>query len=285
MFQSRTAVLFALILGGCISLGHAQKNAAEEKKEAERIKQAEQAFNKAKSEFSAAEKKFKAAFNDWKAAEQRVTKAKLAITRARADTEVNLEDSTGLPGAVKAYETAKKRFAEISAPLRTQFQQSPAYSEAKSQAEKALSDRENLRNETGLQGGDLTQRIGELNKLIHAPEELEQAAVLQNTSANQAYEQMIQSQKAAAVIREKIKDRIDNEPLVKNAQAEIQDAIRDEQAAQRSAGAARSAALKEYQQAAQAQKHLNDAKLADRRDDAKDKNKNNKNKNNKGKKK
>lgn len=275
MPHPRTFSIAALLFSLLVSLGYAQKNAAEEKKEAERIKQAEQAFNKAKSEFSAAEKKFKAAVQDHRAAEQRVTKAKSAIDRARDAAEDKLEDSTGLPKAVKAYDAAKQEFAKISAPLRAEFQRSSAYAAAKAKADEATTDKENLRNEVGLVGGELTQRIGELHKLIHAPEELEQAAVMQNTGAKKAYEQMIQAQKDAAAIREKIKDRIDNEPNVKKAQAEIADAMKDEQAAERAAGAARSAALREQQQALAAQKHLADAKAADKRDDAQDKKKNN----------
>lgn len=274
-------ILFSMLILGCsLTLGFAQKNAAEEKKEAERIRNAEQAFNKAKSDFNAAEKKFKAAAQEWKAAEVRVTKAKAAIDRARDAAEEKLEDSTGLPKAIKTYEAAKKSFAEIATPLRSEFQRSAAYTAAKAQAEEALAAKENLRNEVGLVGGELTQRIGELNKLIHAPEELEQAAVLQNVAAKKAYEHMLQAQKDAAAIRERIKDRIDNEPGVKKAQAEIADAMRDEQAAERAAGAARAAAVKEQQQALQAQKHLNDVKAADRKDDANDKKKKN---NNKGK--
>lgn len=277
---SRLILFSMLILGSSLTLGFAQKNAAEEKKEAERIRNAEQAFNKAKSDFNAAEKKFKAAAQEWKAAEVRVTKAKAAIDRARDAAEEKLEDSTGLPKAIKTYEAAKKSFAEIAAPLRSEFQRSAAYTTAKAQAEEALAAKENLRNEVGLVGGELTQRIGELNKLIHAPEELEQAAVLQNVAAKKAYEHMLQAQKDAAAIRERIKDRIDNEPGVKKAQAEIADAMRDEQAAERAAGAARAAAVKEQQQALQAQKHLNDVRAADRKDDANDKKKKN---NNKGK--
>lgn len=283
MPRGRTILLFTLLLCGFVSLGYAQKNAAEEKKEAERIKQAEQALNKAKSEFSAAEKKFKAAAQDWKAAEVRVTKAKAAIDRVRDAAEEKLEDSTGLPKAIKAYDAAKKSFAEVAAPLRAEFQRSTAYMAAKAQADEALAAKENLRNEVGLVGGELTQRIGELNKLIHAPEDLEQAAVLQNTAAKKAYDKMLDAQKDAAAIREKIKDRIDNEPGVKKAMAEIQDAIKDEQAAERAAGAARAAAVREQQQVAQAQKHVNDAKLADRKDDANDNKKKNNNKNNKKK--
>ena len=132
----------------------------------------------------------------------------------------------------------------------------------------------------------MTQRIGELNQLVRGPAEMEQSEVLKDAAAKQAYELMLKTQKDAAAIREKIKDRIDNEPNVKKAVAELQAAIKDEQVAERAAGAARSAALKEQQQAASAQKHLNDAKLADRRDDAKDKSKNDKNnKNNKNNKK
>lgn len=281
MLSQRTFLLLALIFVGLISLTHAQKNAAEEKKEAERIKQAEQTFNKAKDQFQAAEKKFKAAVQAHRAAEQRVVKAKSAIDRARDAAEEKLEESTGLPRAVKAYETAKKAFAEAAAPLRTQFQQSSAFQEAKAKAEEALAARENLRNEVVLEGGALTQRIGELNKLIHAPEALEQAAVMQNSGAKKAYEKMLDAQKEAAAIREKIKDRIDNEAGVKKAQAEIQDAMRDEQQAERAAASARSAAVKEQQQALQAQKHLADARAADKRDDANDKKKGS----NKGKKK
>jgi len=284
MSRMRTISTFALLLCGLVSLGYAQKNAAEEKKEAERIKQAEQAFNKAKDQFQAAEKKFKAAAQDHRAAEARVTKAKAAIDRARDAAEEKLEDSTGLPKAIKAYEAAKKHFAEIAAPLRAEFQRSPAYQTAKAAADQALADKENLRNEVGLMGGELTQRIGELNKLIHAPEELEQAAVLQNTAAKKAYEKMLDAQKDAAAIREKIKDRIDNEPGVKKAMAEIADAMREEQAAERAAAAARSAAVKEQHQAQAAQKHLADARAADKRDDAQDNKKKNNN-NNKGKKK
>ena len=98
--------------------------------------------------------------------------------------------------------------------------------------------------------------------------------MVENSAGKKAYEQMLAAQKEAAAIREKIKDRIDNEPNVKKAQAEITDALKDEQQAERAAGSARSAALKEQQQVAQAQKHLNDAKAADRRDDAQDKKKN-----------
>ncbi len=282
MPYTRILMLTALIFGSWFTLANAQKNPAEEKKEAERIKQAEQALNKARSEFSGAEKKFKTAAQVWKAAEVRVTKAKAAIDRARDAAEEKLEDSTGLPKAVKAYEAAKKAFAETAAPLRTEFQRSAGYTAAKAQADEALAAKEDLRNEVGLQGGELTQRISELNKLIHAPEELEQATVMQNTAAKKAYDKMLEAQKDAAAIREKIKDRIDNEPGVKKAVAEIADAIKDEQAAERAAGAARSAALREQQQVAQAQKHLNDAKSADRKDDANDKNKD-KNKNNKKK--
>jgi hypothetical protein len=278
MPYSRLLFLSVLILGSWISLGHAQKNAAEEKREAEKIKAAEQALNKARSEFTAAEKKFKAAAQDWHAAEQRVVKAKSGIDRVRTTAEDKLEDSTGLPKAVKAYEAAKQEFAKVSAPIRAEFQRSAVYRTAKAKAEEAARDKENLRNEVGLQGGELTQRLGELNKLIHAPEELEQAAVLQNKAAKQSYEQMQQAQKDAAAIREKIKDRIDNEPNVKRAMAEIADSIRDEQAAERAAGAVRAVALREQQQVNTAQKHLNDAKAADRRDDANDKKKNNNNK-------
>lgn len=286
MIRKRTFLVLMLIFGGLMSLGHAQKNAAEEKKEAERIKQAEQAFTKAKAQFSAAENKFKAATKDWKEAEQRVIKSKAAIDRARAAAEDKLEDSTGLPKAVRAYEAAKKEFADISTPLRAEFQRSAAYTAAKAAADQALADRENLRNEVGLEGSELTQRIGELNKLIHAPQELEQAAIMQNTAAKKAYDKMIESQKEAAAIRDKIKDRIDNEPGVKKAQAEIADSIKDEQAAERAAAAARSAAGKEKNQALQAQKHLADVKAADRKDDANDnKKKNNNNKGNNNKKK
>jgi hypothetical protein len=280
MRRNRIILLVALLFGGLISLTHAQKNAAEEKKEAERIKQAEQAFNKAKDQFQAAEKKFKAAAQAHRAAEQRVLKAKSAIDGARDAAEEKLEDSTGLPQAVKAYEAAKKSFAEIAAPLRTEFQSSPAYAAAKAKADEATAEKENLRNEVGLTGGDLTQRIGELHKLIHAPEELEQAAVMQNTAAKKAHEKMLDTQKEAAAIREKIKDRIDNEPGVKKAQAEIADALRGEQAAEREAIAARNTAVREQQQALAAQKHLAAARAANKRDDAQDKKKNN----NKGKK-
>ncbi len=273
MLRTRPILLLALIFGGLLSLTHAQKNPAEEKKEAERIRNAEQAFNKAKDQFQAAEKKFKAALQAHRAAEQRVVKAKSAIDRARDAAEEKLEDSTGLPRAVKAYEAAKKAFAEAAAPIRTQFQQSSAFEAAKAKAEEALTARENLRNEVGLEGGELTQRIGELNKLIRAPEELEQAAVMQNSAAKKAYEKMLDAQKDAAAIREKIKDRIDNEAGVKKAQAEIADALKDEQQAERAAAAARSAAVKEQQQAIQAQKHLADARAADKRDDANDKKK------------
>ncbi len=278
----RTIITFDLLLCGLVSLGYAQKNAAEEKKEAERIKQAEQAFNKAKSEFSAAEKKFKAAAQEWKAAEVRVTKAKVAIDRARDAAEEKLEDSTGLPKAIKAYEAAKKHFAEVAAPLRTEFQRSPAYQTAKAAADQALADKENLRNEVGLMGGELTQRIGELNKLIQAPEELEQAASCKTLPPRKRTKKMLDAQKDAAAIREKIKDRIDNEPGVKKAMAEIADAMREEQSAERAAAAARSAAVKEQQQALAAQKHLADARAADKRDDAQDNKKKNNN-NNKGK--
>ena len=273
MLSQRTFLLLALIFGGLLSLSYAQKNAAEEKKEAERIRNAEQAFNKAKDQFQAAEKKFQAALKEHRAAEQRVIKAKSAIDRARDAAEEKLEDSTGLPKAVKKYEAAKKAFAEAAAPLRAEFQRSSAYQAAKAAADEATAAKENLRNEVGLEGGELTQRIGELNKLIRAPEELEQAAVLQNPAAKKAHEQMLDAQKEAAAIREKIKDRIDNEAGVKKAQAEIQDAIRDEQQAERAAGAARSAAVKEQQQALQAQRHLADARAADKRDDANDKKK------------
>lgn len=279
MHRTRTFLLLALLFGGLISLAQAQKNAAEEKREAERIKNAEQALNKAKSEFSAAEKKFKAALQEHRAAEQRVSKAKAAIDRARDAAEEKLEDSTGLPKATKAYEAAKQNFAKVAAPIRVDFKLTPEYLVAKTKSEEAFAERDHLRNVVGgLEGGELTQRIGELNKLIRAPDELEQAAVMQNTTARKAYEQMLQAQKDAAAIREKIKDRIDNEPNVKRAQAEIADAIRDEQATERAAGAARTAALKEQQQAAQAQKQLNDAKAADRRDDAQDNKKKNNNK-------
>jgi len=270
MLSQRTFFLLVLIFVGLISLTHAQKNAAEEKKEAERINQAQQNFNKAKDQFQAAEKKFKAALQDHRKAEQRVTKAKSAIDKARDTAEEKLEDSTGLPKAIKAYEASKKAFAETAAPIRAQFQQSSAYQAAKAKADEAAAAKENLRNEVGLEGGELTQRIGELHKLIRAPEELEQAAVMQNSDAKKAYEKMLEAQKDAAAIREKIKDRIDNEPGVKKAQAEIQDAMKDEQQAERSAAAARSAAVKEQQQALQAQRHLNDVKAADKRDDAKD---------------
>ena len=88
---------------------YAQKNAAEEKKEAEKIKNAEQAFAKAKNEFTAASKKFTAAAKEWKAAELRVVKDKANIDRARAAAEEKLEDSTGLPKAIRDYEAAKSR--------------------------------------------------------------------------------------------------------------------------------------------------------------------------------
>ena len=278
MLSMRTIFLFTLFLVACVSLSHAQKNPAEEKREAERIKQAEQALNKARSEFSAAEKKFKTAVQAWHAAEQRVTKAKAGIDRARAAAEDQLEASTGLPQAIKAYEAAKQEFTKSAVPLRAEFQQSAAYLAAKAKAEEAAAEKEKLRNEVGLQGGELTQRLGELNRLIHSPQDLELAAVLQNAAAKTAYEQMQLAQKEAAALREKIKDRLDNEPNVKRAVAEIADAVRDEQAAERAAGSARAAALREQQQVAAAQKHLNDAKAADRRDDANDKKKNNKKK-------
>src|SRR5687768_773580 len=138
MPHTRKICFLALLFSGLISLGHAQKNPAEEKKEAERIKQAEQALNKARSEFSGAEKKFKAAAQDWKAAEQRVVKAKAGIDRVRAAAEDKLEDSTGLPKAIKAYEAAKQEFAKLAAPLRAEFQRSAAYQTAQAKAAEAL---------------------------------------------------------------------------------------------------------------------------------------------------
>jgi colicin import membrane protein len=279
--MTRWRMVFVLsILAAVVSMSalQAQKNAAEEKREAEKIREAEQALNKAKQELQGIEKKFSEAAKRVNTTDQVADKAKAAISKVREQVENKLEDSTGLPKALRAVETSKRELDQLAAPILAKLHQTPAYQAAVASAETAKTEKAALIESAELDDQALNEALKALNVKMKQPEALEQAAIQADSSAKLAADKLQQAQKEAANIREKVRDRIDNDPELKKAVKHLHDSQAEYQEALRGANVARAAVMRERQQVAAAANRVAAAKAADRKDDQQDKSKNNKGK-------
>jgi hypothetical protein len=239
----------------------------QERKDDQRVKEAQQAVETARKQLNAAEKRLREALQQADQADTRQDRAKIAVQKAKERAESQLEGAAGIRAAIDRMKAAEGALATASEPIVKGLRETQAFQAAERAAQAAKERLPQLRLDVTLDDAERETEFANLNKVLQAPRQLEQAAIDADATCRARKAELQAAQAEVAKLREAVRDKLEQQPEVKQALEELAGAGRDLAQAQRKASAARQDLSQERRELASKQQAVDRAKAADKRND------------------
>jgi chromosome segregation ATPase len=242
-------------------------NAADERKENQRVANAEREVAQLKKELSAIQKSVKEDLGQLAKRESALVQLRKNMRQVREDVEDRLGEKLGIPSALQAQRKASSEFDAASAKVIESLSTSPEWKAAKATADAAKEERKALLEDVELDDDARKVKLKKTQDAIDRLSSFEQDAIRKDPVAGKAQSTLQSAQSQLDQLRKQLpKDKIDADPKVVQLDKELQKLEKEIADSRRDVDKHRSTALSLQRKLVQAQSALQKARAADAAD-------------------